>query len=298
MSDKLDSEFFVSRRGRRVGVHEVDMNGIDIEEIVEKKPLQQTKKEPRIKQVRHKKGVSRRIIIASTLVVLLLGALYVITGEVIAAGYRNGVSDAKKQLTSAVSSTVLPAQKGSTVSADKIHDIASKVNSILSHMCTGGMTDNMAGLYPRANQALHSCQGAQANYSALFHSLSDLEAQARYLEKLDGIMKPISTPITDEYAVIGSQQDAWQAAVDGLKKLSPPSEMQAAHKTLYQHVTAVSEAWSKLNTANNNQDVDGFTTSEKALSTEYDAIRATSPLFTRVLDTTQTGLSAAYSALK
>lgn len=300
-----EPEFFVSRRGRQVGIHEVDLKGIDIDSDSDS-PKPDPKKNASKSVSSAKKSVAkpaqrtgsrkRKLIVIS--IVLLVLALPLIAAELLVAEYHSGITGAKNDLSKLISSEVLPAQKKTAISADQMRTIADKVNDISSHMCRGGFLDNSAELYPRANSAFDECKAAQRNYTALTATLYELEAQARYLEKLNTQIKPVTTPITDEYAVIGAQQEAWQAAAEGVKKLSPPEGMKNAHSELSMHVTAVADAWSKLNTANNSQDAAAFTEVEKQLSTEYEAVRSTSVQLTGVLNDTQAKLTAAYAALE
>lgn len=306
MTDKKTDEdkpaFFVSRRGRQVGVHEVDLGGIDIEKDKEQtdKVETQVRTKPAKQSPRPKQhiGWSRKKKTIITAIVIALLLLPVVLAELVAAQYTSGVDGAKRDLASIVNSSVLPAQKKDTISADQIRNVGDKVNDIVAHMCRGGLLDNAAQLYPRAKSAHSQCKAEQSKYAALASSLYALEAQARYLEKVDGLVKPVATPITDEYAVIGAQQTAWQAVADGIKELSPPDAMKSAHSELLAHMTATAGAWSKLNTANNSQDATAFQEAEKTLSSEYEAVRATSAQFTSVLADTQAKITASYNALK
>jgi len=289
---------FVSRRGHQVGLNQIDMKDIDIDQDEGARPSDQvTPKKPE-PQPRHTRGgwTRKKVIILSIVIALLL--VPVLAGELVAAQYRTGVSGAKNDLAKVVSTDVLPAQKKSTVTADQIRSIAGKVNDIVTGMCRGGLVDNIAGLYPRAKSALDDCKTSQSKYAALVSGLYELENQARYLERVEALIKPVATPTTDEYAVIGAQQTAWQTAADGLKKLSPPDSMKATHAELVAHAGAVADNWSKLNTANNSQDGAGFTAAEKALGAEYEAVRATSAKFTTTITSTQTKITTNYSFLK
>ena len=306
MTDKNTDDkpaFFVSRRGRRVGMHEVDLGGIDVEhETVAKEPVtpnrprpEKSRKTPKTPRERSRWTKKKTVILAIVIALLLVPVVFM---ELVTAEYGRGVSRAKSDLSQLVSTTVLPAQKKTTISADQIRTAADKVNDIVGHMCRGGLLDNAAGLYPRSKEALRDCKAAQSHYSSLATSLYALEAQARYLERVDALIKPVATPITDEYAVIGAQQTAWQSTADGISKLSPPSAMKSAHDELAAHVSAAAAAWSKLNTANNSQDAAAFQEAEKALATEYQAVRETSLLFSAVLGDAQAKINASYNDLK
>lgn len=298
-------EFFVSRRGRHVGMHELDMTDIDIDtdNVGEKKTKKREEsvkvsapKIPKAKRQRH--VMSRRTKIIIVAVVVLIIAIPLAGLEFVAGQYRSGVAKANSDTKSLVNSTVLPAQKKGSVSADQLHQIADKVNDTLSHMCRGGLVDNIASLYPRAKAEYDKCKSTQTKYSSLVSGLYELEGEARYLEKLDACVKPISTPITDAYAVIDAQQETWQQSSDCMKKLSPPTQMAAAHTELAEHTLAAAVAWLKLSTAAGAQDAAGFSAAEKALASEYEAIRGTAGRFNGSLATTQNNISASYKSLQ
>lgn len=296
--------FFVSRRGRQVGVHQVDLTGIDIESSDEPttttvKPTKAHKasRSTVVNTPRQRSGWTKRKIVILVIILSIL-SLPLLGAEFVTAQYRSGVTNAKHDLADLVRKTVLPAQEKSSISADQIRGIANDVNQIVGHMCRGGLLDNAASLYPRAKTALEDCKAAQSTYSSLTNSLYGLVGQARYLERVDAIIKPVATPITDEYAVIGAQQTAWQSAAEELKKVSPPDSMRSTHTELLVHVNGVTEAWSKLNTANNAQSAVDFEAAEKSLTIEYEAVRATSPAFSEVLAGTQASILKNYTALK
>ncbi len=299
--------FFVSRRGRQVGVHEVDMNGIDIDtplkttQPLEKEPKPRfTSSTPKLaaKAARDRKPLSKRTKLVMLLVVLAIIIIPISVAELVTAQYSGGTSGAKDDMNKLINSTVLPAQKKSALTADDIRNVSSKVNGIASQMCRGGLLDNIAKLYPRAKSAHDECKQTQNKYVSLTTSLYVLETQARYLERVGTIIKPVATPITDDFAVIGAQQTMWVKAADDFKKLNPPSEFNTVHSELLLHVSAVADNWSKLSTANGSQDKTGFEEAEKALNTEYEAIRSTSSQYISILSSTQTKVLTAYNATK
>lgn len=301
-----EPQFFVSRRGRHVGLHEVDLQGIDVEHdepsagqsATEKpKPRHTEKAVEQPARARTRVWTRKKATILLTVVAALIAAP-VVAAELVAIQYREGVDSAKRELDSTVQSEVLPMQKQPTVPADKLRAVAGRVDEIAARMCRGGMLDNIAGLYPRAKTAHDDCKAAQRNYTALAKSLFDLESQARYLERLEGLLRPVTTPITDEYAVISAQQTSWRTAADGIKKLSPPVTMASAHTELNARTSAIADAWAALATANNSQSATGFTEAEQTLSAQYEALRATSERFTEVINDTQAKVTAAYKLLK
>lgn len=301
--EKEDATFFVSRRGHQVGLSQVDLKGIDIEsDETAAQPSTRAKdptppKTSAAKVQRTKQPNTRKKVIIFAIIILLV-SLPLILGEIVSAQYRGGITSAKRDLSTLVTKTVLPTQKKSSIAADGVGKVAHDVDDIVGRMCRGGLLDNMASLYPRADASLKACKSKQSQYAALSSSLFELEKQTKYLEDVGVLMKPVATPITDAYAVIGAQQAAWQTARDGLEKLTPPTSMNSAHVELVKHVVAVSDQWSRLNTANNSQDGTGFTDAEKALATEYEAVRTTSSTFAEVLSRTQQTITTAYNTLR
>lgn len=295
--------FFVSRRGRQVGVHQVDLSGIDIESVSEvsatsgktAKSSASSRSKETIVSPRHPGRTKRKVVFF--VILILIVAVPVVAAELVSAQYRSGITGARKDLANIVKTTVLPAQKKPTLSSNQVRAVADEVNDIVGHMCRGGLVDNAAKLYPRAASALRECKTAQSSYASLANSLYSLESQSRYLEQVDAIIKPVATPITDEYAVIGAQHIAWQSAVEALKKVSAPASMKSAHADLLMHVGGVADAWSKLNMANNDQNAVDFEAAEKTLTIEYEAVRATSPALVEVLAGTQSAILKNYSAL-
>lgn len=299
-----EKTFFVSRRGHQVGINQVDLKDIDVEsdqtspetnrpavraKDLRKKPVKTIESTPR------PRSRLKRVLVV---IIILVIALPITVGEIVTAQYRSGTSNAQQELSELVTRSVLPLQKKSAISADQLRSTATEVNDIATHMCRGGLLDNMATLYPRAKTELDHCKTAQTKYAALTSGLYELEAQARYLEKVGALMKTVTTPMTDEYAVIGAQHSAWQAAADELKKLSPPASMGTAHKELSTHVAAVTDQWSKLNVANNAQNASAFLEAEKALATEYEVVRTASAGFGSALGATQANVTKSYNALK
>lgn len=306
MKDEKDktASFFVSRRGKQVGVHQVDLTGIDIDSDDTQKPdtakpviAKKNKPQKKPKQPSSRAPWSRKKAVIVGVVVFIV-LLPVVFAEFVVSQYKGGVTSAKQDFSKLVDASVKPAQKKPTISADQIRDITNKLNDTVGDMCRGGLLDNAASLYPRAKDALDGCHEQQEKYAALVSSLYALEADARYLEKLEAVMKPVATPITDEYAVLDAQHTAWRQSADGLKKLSPTDRMRVPHEALVKHTEVVVEAWSKLNTANNNQDAASFEASEKALTTGYEAVRSTGDVFTKALAATQAKVTADYEVLK
>lgn len=295
--------FFVSRRGKQVGVHQVDLSGIDIESTdgtPQKQPDQKPKKGKKLaKKVtagQKKKWTKRKCILLAVVVLVLISPFLV--AELVTAEYVRGSENAKKDLNVFIKTDVLPAQKKTKVAPDQLRSFAHNVNEIVGKMCKGGLLDNAATIYPRANEALLECKNTQKQYAALASSLSELEKHANYLSKLDGIMKPVATPITDNYAVLDAQRTTWNTAADDIAKLSPTNAMETSHSDLLTHVKAAATAWATLYAANGSQNPEEFKAAEQTLNNEYDAIRRVSAGFTEVIVGAQNNVTAAYNKIK
>ncbi len=305
MNENEKPTFFVSRRGKQVGVHEVDMTGIDIESaaskaennVSERNNTPKADKKP-IKVKRQKNPWSKKKKLVLLTVCLLLFALPLLVAELVTAQYKDGISAVKADMKQVTDSKVLPAQKSTFLAADQVRTISSEVNQLSNKMCRGGLVDNIAQLYPRARQAHDACKESKSKYVSLVKYLNSLESQARYFEKVGAFIKPVSTPITDEFAVIGDQHAAWTKAKEELNTLNPPLEYKSVHSELVARVAAVSENWRKLDQANAAQDKTSFEDAEKNLTIEYEAVRATSSEFSAILSSTQTKVLNAYSATK
>lgn len=297
-SETDPKEFFVTRRGKQVGVHQLDMEGIDIRTPGE--PPEVRKKRffarPSVRMPRF--AWSRRARVSVGIIVLLVFLVPVTFFEIVTAQYASAARAARDELRTFVDKTVLPAQRKQAMSSGQLRSFATELNDIASKMCRGGLVDNASQLYPRARSAHDTCKTNQALYMGLVSSLYGLEADARYLEQLDALIRPVATPITDQYAVIGSQLSSWQEANEKLKKLTPSDRMRSAHGALAQHVSNVTDAWSRLNQANADQNADKFKEAEQNLNDNYALIRETSQQFVAVLSDTQASVTKRYEALR
>lgn len=309
MSRKREEEpqFFVSRRGKQVGVHELNLDGIDIEKQQEpaaesvrraKNDESKPEKKPVKKQFAQEKHWNKkRVVIVATIVIVLV-AIPLIVAESVTASYARSGDAARKRLAETAKKYSLMTTKKSTLSSEQISAAATDVNNIAANMCKGGLVDNIAGIYPRAKSALASCQQNKTAYSRLSTDLFTLQKQASYLEKVDVALEPAAAPVTDAYAVIGDQLSRWKTASDTLNALTPPDTLRTAHSELASHVKQLSEGWSRLNTANNEQNASDFTEAEEMLNSRYEALRALSPQFNTVLNDTQSKVTATYNSIR
>lgn len=303
--------FFVSRRARAVGVNQVDLSDIDIESeqpastpsknrtAKPKKTAKAEKKQVTVRSAKSQRNPrSRKKFLVAGGVLLALIVAPVVAGELVAAQYRRGITSARSDMDRIVNGSVLPLQKKPTLSAEQIGGVTTEVDAIVGGMCRGGLLDNMASLYPRADTALKDCKRSQETYAALVSSLRQLEAGARYLEQAQKALGPAMTPITEAYAVIDAQHAAWKKAAADLRQLNPGPAMRSVHDDLLSHVLAIADNWSKLSQASNAQDAAGFMDAEKTLAAEYEAVRGASGAMRQSLQAVQDRVTTAYHDLK
>lgn len=303
--------FFVSRRGKQIGVHEVDLSGIDIEnESRNENPATITKStqmsvvdqepKPQKRTVGSKPRFvwSRRKLLTGLGVILVILSLPVFMGELVAAQYAEGARSSRKELDKLIETQVLPMQKKKSFMAADVRRVGEDIDAIANSMCRGGLLDNIASLYPKAKKSLQECSRTQASYMTLMGTIYAIETQIKYLENVNKQLEPISTPLTDEFAVIDDQESKWNSVVDGLKKLSVPEIMGPAHAELTEHASSIIDNWKKLNAANAAQDNAAFLQAEQKLASEYEALRSVSSLYESTIVDAQTKLTASYASLR
>lgn len=296
-SDDKSDATFVSRRGRKVGMHELDMTGIDIEkdESIQPRPAKVKPAKAVVTAPRSSsRTFSRRKFVVFAVLLALIGTP-LLGAELLAVQYRAGVRGAHERLSGYVKSTVLPAQEKNQIKADEVRGIAQEVDGIANSMCRGGLLDNVAMLYPRASDALDSCKTAQSEVSSLVSQLFTMESQLRTIERINVCLGPAVAPVSDGYAVLGAQRELWQQASECVGDVSPSRELRKAHTQLESHVDAVASAWQQLDMSNASQDSAGFVAAEKTLASEYEAVRATAADVSEVVRSGQRGVTAAYS---
>ena len=289
MKSDEQPEGFVSRRGKRVTLESVNISELSIDNVPgDSLDDYKTPRKPSVTIHKSK---------WFWLTLLLLVAAPVLSGEILAWRYGSSAGSAKTELAGIVSKSVLPVQSSSTLSAAQIGGITDKVDSLASSMCPGSFLDNAATLYPRAKSAHARCVASQEKYSALAAALRQYEAEQRYFEQLAVFVKPVGEPLTEKFAVIGSQLELWQRASDGIDALSPPESMKAVHTELAKQARLIRDQWSKLLKAYDDQNTAAFTTTQKSLTESYKKFQTTHTSFSSVHGATQSKITDAYSQL-
>jgi len=293
MSDKQD-EVFVNRHGHKVALDGAAFEAPPVSEPVP--PEQQMRTKPKkVRKVRNKKPTKKLVLI---LLFVLIGLLLVPVagGELVRARYLSSRDAARTQLVDYATKTVVPEQK-KQVKLAQLSEAADRVEKIRDDACDGGFTDNLALMYPRAKTAFDECIALKLKVAAIAAHLRDLESQVRYLDTLAPVIDPVAKDTAEGFAIISAQHENWRALDEALGKLSPAASQRAAHDTLKAQSKAIVNAWSALNTANNNQDGNAFKDAEKKLGEAYEAFRTSGAELEGVMSETQTKLTVSYRAL-
>lgn len=292
MSSEKETEF-VNRHGKKVSVDGAELVEVPRAaaptEVVRPQKVEKTQK-PRRKRSR------RKLLLVLILVVAGLLIAPVLAGEAVAARYTSSYKTAKSELVNFATGTIVPQQKNQMTLA-QVTQAMEKVEQIRDGVCEGGLTDNIANLYPRANTALQECISFKQKVAAVASGLRGIESQVRYLESLEPVLEPVSKGTTDEFAVISAQLENWKMLGETLAKLSPAASQRASHDQLKAQASTIADGWSALNTANSNQDATAFADAEKKLSTSYEALRSSRTALVKTLLDAQARLTTNYKQL-
>lgn len=284
---------FVSRRGKRVSLNSLNVEELKIDDVPGEQPEHITT--PRAAPSRKPRHIPWKWIAP---IVLLLVALPVASGEYIAREYATSGTITRQRFENLVSQSVAPLQPKTDLPAAKIIEVTDKVNELSSRMCKGGMLDNLATLYPRAAAAHKECITEQEKYSALIAALRSYASERDYLEKLGAVVKPLSEPLPERFAVISSQLEMWRTAEDAMKKLSPPASLKPVQDNTYKYTYAIMEDWSKLNTAYNEKKSNEFAVIQKKMKEDYGSLQANGDEIASVVEASQSKITNAYRAIK
>lgn len=293
---------FVNRHGhKKEDLNKVDLSDVSIEtdgEIQVLEPAEMTKTDT--KPMRRKRqftwGKLQWIITGVAVAILIV--VPVVSGEFIAAGYRTGAASVHDKLAAIVKDDVMPAQKQTTIKPSALGDIATKIDNLRSSICAGGLTDNIATLYPRAKSAHDDCIKKAGQLTNLSTAMKRLQSEVQFITDMQNATKAVTAPLSEPFAVTDAQQTNWQDTQAKLDKVHPPVEWQEQHRTLTRYAAAIAQGWSALNTAQNAQDKNGFEEAEKTLDRAYDGFRTTVTQMNGALQETQSSLTTARKALQ
>ena len=241
----------------------------------------------------HLSSVQKRILFIVLAVILIVPFL---VGEYVRSAYTGDVSSAKSNISKLFASTLT--QQKNPVTSKSLTDVDNQLSAIRDGLCPGELLDNLAKLYPTAQQAYDGCAAYRSNVAALEGLVSSAAAQTAYLEQLQPLLTSVSKPLEDQFAVLSAQQENWQDFVDGLKRLSVPFTFNAAHAGLVKEAEAVRDQWIALVQASNAQESAAFRTARTKLTESYAAFRAQTSQFSSAVAASQISLSTSVLTLK
>lgn len=258
---------------------------------VDKKPVDS-------KPVRRRRSFSwsrkKTLILAGVILVVI--AIPIVSGEILRAQYLASTNSAK-QAVSALSAETIAMQKKDEYNSKQLRALTEKLEGIRDDMCPGALLDNIALLYPRADEAHDTCIAQRTKIAGLATAQRDMVNMFAYIESVNAVLARVGTPAGDAYAVVATQQSNWQSAQDELKKLNAPTELKAAHEQLLVAVASITDGWSKLNVASNDQNAANFQAAEEQLAKGYDAVRATKGAFVQAVNAKQGSITIAARSL-
>jgi len=287
-----EDHVFVSRHGHRTTIDD----GAVVEPIVSTATV--VMKSKKVKQVRHHRTLGKKFWLGVLIVVVLIVAAPLISGEIVRGLYIRSQADAKTNLTRLVNATVLPQQKNTSLKASDVATTVSSLETLRDKTCQGGFLDNMAELYPRARQAHDDCIVTRSQINSLASSLKDLQGMIAYLSTLNDALIPVTTPLTEHYAVLASQRDNWQTFQATLKTMQPPAALTSEHALLATHAKNISEAWLKTVNATKAQSTSDFLAAERTLITEYAALHDVATTLNAQIDAQQQLVITAYVSVR
>lgn len=285
-----DEEKFTNRHG-----HTISALQAAADTLPEPEHKQNVTKQPvrRKRRKFHLSSLQKRVLVIVLAVILVVPFL---VGEYVRDAYAGDVNSAKSSITKLLASTL--SQQKSSVTSKSLADADNQLSAIRDGLCPGGFLDNLAKLYPRAQQAYKDCATYRSSVVALEDVVSVASEQMAYLERLQPLLGGVSRPLEDQFAVLSAQQENWQDFVDGLKQLSVPLTFNAAHAGLVKEAEAVRDQWIALVQASNVFDSTAFRAARTKLTESYAAFRAQTDQFSNVVAASQASLSASVSALK
>lgn len=259
-----------------------------------KKPVKPAKNKQQ-QPVRRKRSFawSRKKTLILIIVILAIIAVPIIFGEVLRAQYLASAKSAKESVKTLATNDILPMQKKDEYTAAQLRTTTEKLEKIRDDMCPGALLDNIALLYPRAKEAHAACIAQRTKIASVATAQRDMLNMLVYIEGTNAILTRVGTPTGEAFAVVATEQSNWQSATDELKKLNAPTPLKTAHEQLVAAALSITDGWSKLNTAGNDQNAANFQAAEEQLTKGYEAVRATKAVYIESVNGEQASLTTA-----
>lgn len=275
---------FTNRRGHSLDVKDDQLDNLQIDD------------QPVMMPAAGGRRFKRRWLLIGLGCLLLVAAALIAAGELVAAQYRSAPEQIKQRVAS-IGQAGLERQQSTDLRAADIDQPLNQLRDLRDGLCRGGLWDNAAQLYPRAQAGYAGCVQAKEELVSLIQALESLQGQASYLEALDKALSPIGRDSdSGQFAVLSAQLANWQRAERNLSQLTAPQGWQGLHQQLSEQVESIKTDWSKLNTATNNTDGDQFRAAQDSLTKGYAGLRQLEQSIVDQVTKTQLQLSSAYQA--
>ncbi|MFZ1812723.1 MAG: hypothetical protein WAU02_04405 [Candidatus Saccharimonadales bacterium] len=150
--------------------------------------------------------------------------------------------------------------------------------------------------YGPAKTARQDCQATAERYGRLRSAVSTLKSVALYTTSVDTALAPaLASPRDGGYAIVSDYTAAWKKANEDIGALRPEASLQDAHASLATKVSAIRDAWQKLETASGKHDKAAFQSAETELGKAYEDLRGVADQLHGVLQRQQTAITEAIS---
>lgn len=254
--------------------------------------------EPAAKLVRRR----RRFRFSSThkritfIIVLLIVIIPVCAGEYVRWSYEGEVTRAQGMVEELLRQNI-EQQKSAAVTSRLLVDVNTQLTAITSDLCSGGLLDNIAKLYPRSKQAYDSCANYKSKLSSLSGAVATSADQMSYLETLQPLLAGVSKPLDDQFAILTAQQENWQVFVRGLDQMSVPVSFSSAHQALRTASRTILDQWIALVQASNSYDSAKFTEARTKIRAAYIEFQKQADVFAASVAQNQSAIEKAVTGL-
>lgn len=290
---------FVNRRGNNADVSSDDLEGLSIDtqptapvdDTTTPNPKAKTPKKKPSRRGKKRFTWSRKRTIITVSIVAAVVLIPIIFGEIMRAQYNSSTESAQASVQNIIKNDVMPLQQQETVTSKQMSEVTVKLETVRDDMCPGGLLDNASKLYPRSQEAYDACIAERGEIAGVATQMRDMTSMLAYIENTNAALAIVITPSTDEFAVIATQQSNWQQATAALEKVSPPTQLKPSYDQLLIGSKQITDGWSKLNTANNDQDAAVFQAAEAQLAEGYAAVRSSNDTAKTAINEKQTNLT-------
>lgn len=301
---------YINRRGHTLEVSDDELQSLQLDKdqspevasvpAVGPQPslsdMSRTDPKPRRRGLKPPRLTKRRALVI-VMIVALAAAILLGGGELVRARYASAGSAAVDGV-GRIAAITINQQKQANLTSGDMNAVIDELAKLRDGLCVGGLWDNIATLYPRANQAHKSCNTTKQRVSDLVLVTQRLRGQLDYLEQIDKALKPVVTAENGQFAVISAQLESWRRVEKSLEDIQAPAELTTAHAKLIKRAGDIQAGWLKFSSATNDQDSKAFRSSQDDLNKRYQEFRSSADDIRLMIDDTQSTLTSSYQTLQ